>query len=727
MSDGLLELLSDLVAIDSVNPSLVPGGAGESEIAAFVADWARRAGLEADVLEATPGRPSVVVRARGTGGGRTLLLCGHLDTVTVEGMTDAPHTPRLDGDRLHGRGAYDMKAGVAAALIACREAAALGLAGDVVVAAVADEEHASLGVQEVLRSVQADAAIVTEPTELELVVAHKGFVWAEIEVTGVAAHGSRHELGVDAIVKSGPILSALGELDAALGERTHTLLGRGSVHASKIEGGEELSSYPARCVLGLERRTLPGDTAAGVEAELAVAARPLPSARPGARGRAADAPGPPAVRGARGRRRRDGRARGGGAGARCGAPDRRRELLGRRGVHRLRRDPDRDVRFERRRCACRRGVGQRLRHREGHAHPDRRRRPHLRVRALVNPNVAPAAVPEASQDAYAFHTALEGYRATPLRDLAAVAAELGVAALALKDESSRFGLPAFKVLGASWAVERALRERPDARTLVAASAGNHGRAVAHVAALRGLACRVFLPARSAEARRAAIAAEGAEVVVVDGGYEEAVGRAAAEGREPGVIELADVGASGPAGWVIDGYATLFAESASQGGFDLVVVPVGVGSLAAAAARFAAGTGAAVVGVEPVAAACLTASLAAGRPTAISNPGTDMAGLDCAEVSEAAWPSLRAGIHGTITVTDAEAHESMRELAAGGLAIGDCGAAPLAALRALATEDDCAALRATINLSATTRVLLVATEGPTDPAAYRATLAAGQGT
>ena len=254
-------LTERLVAIDSVNPSLVPGGAGESEIAAFVADWARRAGLEADVLEATPGRPSVVVRARGTGGGRTLLLCGHLDTVTVEGMTDAPHTPRLDGDRLHGRGAYDMKAGVAAALIACREAAALGLAGDVVVAAVADEEHASLGVQEVLRSVQADAAIVTEPTELELVVAHKGFVWAEIEVTGVAAHGSRHELGVDAIVKSGPILSALGELDAALGERTHTLLGRGSVHASKIEGGEELSSYPARCVLGLERRTLPGDTA----------------------------------------------------------------------------------------------------------------------------------------------------------------------------------------------------------------------------------------------------------------------------------------------------------------------------------------------------------------------------------------------------------------------------------------------------------------------------------
>jgi acetylornithine deacetylase len=260
-------LLSQLVAIDSVNPSLVAGGAGEREIAAFVTAWAADAGLDAQVLEHTPGRPSVVVRARGTGGGRTLLLCGHYDTVTVEGMTD-PHAPRVDGDRLYGRGAYDMKAGVAAALIACRDAAARGLAGDVVVAAVADEEHASLGVQEVLETVSADAAIVTEPTEMELVVAHKGFVWSEIEVAGRAAHGSRPHLGVDAIVKSGPILTAIGDLDAALGARTHPLLGRGSVHASVIAGGEELSSYPARCVLGLERRTLPGETGAGVEAEL---------------------------------------------------------------------------------------------------------------------------------------------------------------------------------------------------------------------------------------------------------------------------------------------------------------------------------------------------------------------------------------------------------------------------------------------------------------------------
>jgi acetylornithine deacetylase len=266
--DDLIDLTSRLVAIDSVNPSLVPGGAGESESAAFVAGWARAAGLEAEVLEGTPGRPSVLVRARGTGGGGTLLLCGHLDTVTVDGM-QAPHAPRVDGDRLYGRGAYDMKAGVAAALIAAREAAALGLAGDVVVAAVADEEHASLGVQEALRAVQADAAIVTEPTELAVVVAHKGFVWAEIEVSGRAAHGSRPHLGVDAIVKAGPVLTALGALDEALAAREHPLLGRGSVHASVIAGGVELSSYPARCVIGLERRTLPGETAADVEAELA--------------------------------------------------------------------------------------------------------------------------------------------------------------------------------------------------------------------------------------------------------------------------------------------------------------------------------------------------------------------------------------------------------------------------------------------------------------------------
>ncbi len=268
MRCDLVELLSRLVAADSVNPSLVPGGAGEAEAARVVVAWAAAAGLAVDVLEATPGRPSVLVRARGTGGGRTLLLCGHIDTVGVEGMA-APHAPRIDGDRLHGRGAYDMKAGVAAALVACRELAGAGLAGDVVVAAVADEEHASVGVQEVLRAVRADAAIVTEPTEGRVAVAHKGFTWIEVDVPGRAAHGSRPHLGEDAIVKAGPLLTGIGALDDALGAREHPLLGRASVHASLIAGGAELSSYPERCTVALERRTLPGETAPDAEAEVA--------------------------------------------------------------------------------------------------------------------------------------------------------------------------------------------------------------------------------------------------------------------------------------------------------------------------------------------------------------------------------------------------------------------------------------------------------------------------
>lgn len=266
--DDVVDLLAQLVAIDSVNPSLVPGAGGESKIADFVAGWAAAAGLDARIVEDTPGRPSVIVRSGATGGGRTLLLCGHMDTVGVGGMAD-PLTPRIEGDRLHGRGAYDMKAGLAAALIACREADRAGLAGAVIVAAVADEEHSSVGVQEVLRHVTADAAIVTEPTELTVAVAHKGFVWVEIEVTGRAAHGSRPHLGVDAIAGTGPILVALEELNTALRATEHGLLGPGTLHASLIEGGREESTVPDRCVLTFERRTLPGETVADVERDVA--------------------------------------------------------------------------------------------------------------------------------------------------------------------------------------------------------------------------------------------------------------------------------------------------------------------------------------------------------------------------------------------------------------------------------------------------------------------------
>ncbi|MDA0159749.1 pyridoxal-phosphate dependent enzyme [Solirubrobacter ginsenosidimutans] len=331
------------------------------------------------------------------------------------------------------------------------------------------------------------------------------------------------------------------------------------------------------------------------------------------------------------------------------------------------------------------------------------------MRAFVNPAFAPEAVAAPSGDALAFHRALAGYAPSPLRDLGG--------GVWLKDESDRLGLPAFKVLGVSWAVERALRLDPQVKTLVAASAGNHGRAVAHVAAVRGLSCRIYLPARSVPARRSAIEAEGADVVVVDGTYEDAVLLAQRYAEGPDAVELADVGSSPSASWVIDGYATLFSEI--DLGFDAVLVPIGVGSLGAAAARWGAAAGTPVIGVEPDVAACLTAALIAGEPTVIDTPGTAMAGLDCAVVSVAAWDTLHAGIRGTVTVSDAETGAAMRELAAGGLAIGDSGAAPLAALHALRADPACAALRDVVSLD---RVLLIATEGPTDPVGYAATIA-----
>jgi diaminopropionate ammonia-lyase len=299
-----------------------------------------------------------------------------------------------------------------------------------------------------------------------------------------------------------------------------------------------------------------------------------------------------------------------------------------------------------------------------------------------------------------------------VHQLEAVAAELGLAAVQIKDESRRFGLPAFKILGASWAVERAMHAAPRVHTVVAASAGNHGRAVAHAAALRGLTCRVYLPGRSLVVRRQAIAAEGAEVVVVDGTYEDAVEAASDAATETGVSLIADVGDAGPADWVIDGYATLFTEAAEQAAYDLILVPVGVGSLGAAAARHGAQAGALVLGVEPVTAACLSASLARGAPTPVPTPGTTMAGLDCARVSPAAWPSLQHGIAGTVTVSDDEANAAMRELSAYSLSIGESGAAPLAGLRALQTDDDCRALREHLEVDARTRALLIATEGTT---------------
>jgi acetylornithine deacetylase len=223
------------------------------------------------VLEGAPGRPSVILRGGQNAGGRRLLLCGHLDTVSLAGTRDAL-TPRVEGDRLYARGAYDMKAGLAAALIACRDAALAGITGEVIVAAVADEERASLGIQEVLTHLDPasiDAAVVTEPTERQVGTAHRGFVWTEVTITGVAAHGSRPHLGADAILAAGHHLVAFDHLDQQLRGRPHPFLGPGNLHASLITGGTDESTIPDRCAFTVERRTLPGETLERVEADVA--------------------------------------------------------------------------------------------------------------------------------------------------------------------------------------------------------------------------------------------------------------------------------------------------------------------------------------------------------------------------------------------------------------------------------------------------------------------------
>jgi acetylornithine deacetylase len=264
----ITNLLQQLVAIDSINPDLVPGGAGEGAIASFVANWLTRAGLEVAIDEPVPGRPNVIGIARGSGTGRSLMLNAHMDTVGVAGM-ERPHEASVIGKRLYGRGAYDMKAGLASIMMAAARAKQLNLRGDLILTAVADEEYASIGTASIVKRWHADAAIVTEPTELDVYIAHKGFTWLEVETTGIAAHGSRPDLGVDAIVKMGKVLVGLEGLDCSLrAHPSHPLLKSGSLHASLIGGGQELSSYPEHCRLSIERRTIPGETQESVEAEI---------------------------------------------------------------------------------------------------------------------------------------------------------------------------------------------------------------------------------------------------------------------------------------------------------------------------------------------------------------------------------------------------------------------------------------------------------------------------
>jgi acetylornithine deacetylase len=268
--DPAIRLLRDLVAIDSVNPTLVPGAAGEAAIADFIAGELRRIGLDVELQMPADGRPNVIGVLDGRTAGPSMMLCGHTDTVGVAGMS-APFSPVEREGRLYGRGAQDMKGGIAAMIDAARAIAEGGglAAGRLIVAAVVDEEHSSIGADALVTEWRADAAVVTEPTALEIAVAHKGFAWIDIDVRGRAAHGSRPAEGRDAILRMGRVLRHLEALDRDVQARPpHALLGTGSLHASIIEGGRELSSYPDFARLQMERRTLPYENAAAVQAEV---------------------------------------------------------------------------------------------------------------------------------------------------------------------------------------------------------------------------------------------------------------------------------------------------------------------------------------------------------------------------------------------------------------------------------------------------------------------------
>lgn len=265
-----LALTRALVAVDSRNPSLALGAPGESAAAELLAATLKDWGFAVDLIESVPGRPNVLARIGGGHGGFSLMLNGHLDTVDVAGMTHAPFIPEERDGRLYGRGSTDMKAGVAAMCAAAALAADGGLGGEVIIAAVVDEEFESLGTRTLLAAgVSAHAAIVTEPTRLAIAPAHRGFAWATVTVGGRAAHGSRYDIGVDAITHAALLLA---ELDAhqrtVLAQRAHPLLGHPSLHAGTISGGTGISTYPDRCTFSLERRTLPGESGAEFGADV---------------------------------------------------------------------------------------------------------------------------------------------------------------------------------------------------------------------------------------------------------------------------------------------------------------------------------------------------------------------------------------------------------------------------------------------------------------------------
>jgi acetylornithine deacetylase len=268
---AIVELLKNLVRIDSVNPTLANGGKGETEIANYIADFMRQIGLQTEVKEIQPGRPNVIGVLKGTGDGPKLMLNGHMDTVGVDYMESDPLNPVVKEGRLYGRGSYDMKGGLAAILTATKALVESGkrLKGDLVIAGVCDEEYASIGTEKVANECSVDATIVAEPTDLQIVIAHKGFAWIDVETRGIAAHGSRPDIGVDAIAKMGKILVEIEKLqENVLQSKLHELVGSPSIHASIIQGGRELSTYPDHCKLQLERRLIPGEDSNNVDSEI---------------------------------------------------------------------------------------------------------------------------------------------------------------------------------------------------------------------------------------------------------------------------------------------------------------------------------------------------------------------------------------------------------------------------------------------------------------------------
>lgn len=263
-------LLKELVKIDSVNPALVPGAKGEEEIAEYVANWLKDLGLKAKVDKIEAKRCNAVGALKGAGGGKSLMLNGHIDTVGYDYMTIDPLKPVIKDGRMYGRGTFDMKGGLVASLAALKAVVDSGtqLKGDVVVAAVCDEEYASIGTERVMEKTRVDAAIVGEPSALQIERCHKGFAWIDVETKGLAAHGSAWQVGVDAIVEMGKVLTSIEALGAKHQKRRHPLVGPASVHAGTIKGGLELSTYPDRCLLQIERRTIPGEERKDVEEEM---------------------------------------------------------------------------------------------------------------------------------------------------------------------------------------------------------------------------------------------------------------------------------------------------------------------------------------------------------------------------------------------------------------------------------------------------------------------------